>query len=154
MPLDPSASRAANCRASSSAPDCSDLADDQRLPILERCKFVAIFADMMDEFFQVRVVSLEDKVAAGVQTASIDGVRPRQQLAAIRERVLSLVERQDRMVLDALLPELALNGIAIVPYSRPRRRRARTADEVLRRERLSGAHAVGGRSGPPLPDDL
>jgi polyphosphate kinase len=94
-----------------------DLADDHMLPILDRCKFVAIFADMIDEFFQVRVVSLEDKVAAGVQTASIDGVRPRQQLESIRERVLALVERQDRLVLDVLLPELAQNGIAIVPFS-------------------------------------
>ncbi len=93
-----------------------DLADDQRLPILERVKFVAIFADMVDEFFQVRVVSLEDKVAAGVQTPSVDGVRPRQQLAAIRERVLSLVERQDRIVLDTLLPELAKSGIEVVHY--------------------------------------
>jgi polyphosphate kinase len=94
-----------------------DLADDHMLPILDRCKFVAIFADMIDEFFQVRVVSLEDKVAAGVQTPSIDGVRPRQQLESIRERVLALVERQDRLVLDVLLPELAQQGIAIVPFS-------------------------------------
>jgi len=94
-----------------------DLADDHQLPILERCKFVAIFADMVDEFFQVRVVSLGDKVAAGVQTPSVDGVRPRQQLAAIRERVLSLVERQDRLMLDVLLPELAQSGIAIVPFT-------------------------------------
>jgi polyphosphate kinase len=94
-----------------------DLGEDQRLPILERCKFVAIFADMVDEFFQVRVVSLEDKVAAGVQTASIDGVRPRQQLSAIRERVMSLMERQDRLVLDQLLPELANAGVAVVRYA-------------------------------------
>jgi len=94
-----------------------DLADDHMLPILDRCKFVAIFADMIDEFFQVRVVSLEDKVAAGVQTPSIDGVRPRQQLESIRERVLALVERQDRLVLDVLLPELAQKGIAIVAFS-------------------------------------
>jgi polyphosphate kinase len=93
-----------------------DLADDHMLPILDRFKFIAIFADMIDEFFQVRVVSLEDKVAAGVQTASVDGVRPRQQLELIRERVLSLVERQDRLVLDVLLPELAQRGIAIVPF--------------------------------------
>ena len=94
-----------------------DLGEDQRLPILERFKFVAIFADMVDEFFQVRVVSLEDKVAAGVQTPSVDGIRPRQQLVAIRERVLSLVERQDRLVLDVLLPELASDGIAVVRFS-------------------------------------
>ncbi len=94
-----------------------DLAEDHRLPVLERCKFVAIFADMVDEFFQVRVVSLEDKVAAGVQTPSLDGVRPRQQLAAIRERVLALVERQDRVVLDQLVPELARDGVALVHHS-------------------------------------
>jgi polyphosphate kinase len=94
-----------------------DLGEDHRLPVLERCKFVAIFADMVDEFFQVRVVSLEDKVAAGVQTPSVDGIRPRQQLAAIRERVLSLVERQDRLVLDVLLPELANDGIAVVRFT-------------------------------------
>jgi polyphosphate kinase len=93
-----------------------DLGEDQNLPILERCKFVAIFADMIDEFFQVRVVSLEDKVAAGVQTASVDGVRPRQQLAAIRERVLELVERQDRLMLDSIFPQLAEGGIEIVRY--------------------------------------
>ena len=94
-----------------------DLAEDQRLPILERCKFVAIFADMIDEFFQVRVVSLQDKVAAGVQTPSVDGVRPRQQLNAIRERVLALIERQDRIVLDGLLPELARAEITIIHYA-------------------------------------
>jgi polyphosphate kinase len=93
-----------------------DLGEDQRLPILERCKFVAIFADMIDEFFQVRVVSLEDKVAAGVQTPSVDGIRPRQQLAAIRESVLELVERQDRLMIDSIFPELAQGGIAIVRH--------------------------------------
>lgn len=93
-----------------------DLAEDVHLPVLERCKFIAIFADMIDEFFQVRVVSLEDKVAAGVQAPSLDGLRPRQQLAAIRERVLALVERQDRVVLDVLLPTLSANALSIVHY--------------------------------------
>ncbi|MGA2123780.1 MAG: polyphosphate kinase 1 [Acidimicrobiales bacterium] len=93
-----------------------DLGADERLPILDRCKFVAIFADMIDEFFQVRVVSLQDKVAAGVQTPSVDGIRPRQQLEAIRERVLELMERQDRLMLDAILPTLSSDGIKIVRY--------------------------------------
>src|SRR5580658_4040438 len=81
-----------------------DLAEDDTLPLLERCKFIAIFAEMVDEFFQVRVVSLEDKIAAGVGTPSVDGLRPRQQLRAIRERVLALTDRQDRLVLDGILP--------------------------------------------------
>ncbi len=93
-----------------------DLAEDPRTPLLERCKFVAIFAELIDEFFQVRVVSLQDKVAAGVETPGTDGVRPRQRLAEIRDRVRGLVERQDRLVLDSLLPALAEVGIALVPY--------------------------------------
>lgn len=79
---------------------------------------MAIFSEMVDEFFQVRVVSLEDKIAAGVETPSLDGLRPRQQLRAIRERVLSLTDRQDRAVLDDLLPELRDAGIEIVPYEK------------------------------------
>ena len=94
-----------------------DLAENNALPILERIKFVAIFADMIDEFFQVRVVSLEDKVAAGVHTPSIDGMRPRQQLDAIRESVMSLVDRQDRLVIDTLIPTLALSNVEIVKYN-------------------------------------
>jgi polyphosphate kinase len=62
------------------------------------------------------VVSLEDKVAAGVQTPSVDGIRPRQQLATIRERVLELIERQDRLMIDSIIPELATAGISIVDY--------------------------------------
>src|SRR5580693_6276450 len=93
-----------------------DLGADEHLPILDRCKFMAIFADMIDEFFQVRVVSLQDKVAAGVQTPSVDGIRPRQQLEAIRERVLELMERQDRLMLDSILPALASGGIKIVRH--------------------------------------
>ncbi len=93
-----------------------DLAEEPAVPLLDRCKFVAIFAEMIDEFFQVRVVSLEDKVAAGVGTPSLDGQRPRQQLRAIRERVLSLIDRQDRVVLDGLLPELRNAGVDVVRY--------------------------------------
>ncbi len=93
-----------------------DLVDERNLAILERCKFVAIFADMIDEFFQVRVVSLQDKVAAGVQTASVDGVRPRQQLAAIRERVLELMDRLDGLMFETILPDLASAGISIAHY--------------------------------------
>ena len=93
-----------------------DLAENDALPILERVKFVAIFADMIDEFFQVRVVSLEDKVAAGVHTPSIDGMRPREQLDAIRQSVISLVNRQDRLVIDTLIPTLALSYIEIVRF--------------------------------------
>lgn len=94
-----------------------DLADDASLPLLERSKFVAIYAEMLDEFFQVRVVSLEDKIAAGITTPSLDGLRPLDQLRAVRERVLTLTDRLEDIVMQGIIPQLAEAGIEIVPYT-------------------------------------
>jgi len=94
-----------------------DLADDPSLPLLERSKFIAIYAEMLDEFFQVRVVSLEDKIAAGITTPSLDGLRPMDQFRAVRERVLTLTDRLETIVMGSIFPELAAAGIAIVPYA-------------------------------------
>jgi polyphosphate kinase len=94
-----------------------DLADDPSLPLLERSKFVAIYSEMLDEFFQVRVVSLEDKIAAGITTPSLDGLRPLDQFRAVRERVLTLSDRLEEIVKGNIFPELASAGIEIVPYA-------------------------------------
>jgi polyphosphate kinase len=58
---------------------------DPRTPLLERVRFVAITSGNLDEFFQKRVGGLKRQVAAGVQTLSLDGRTPGQQLAAISE---------------------------------------------------------------------
>lgn len=88
-----------------------DLAEDTSLPLMEQVKFIAIFAEALDEFFQVRVAGLQDKVLAGVRARSVDGLRPAEQLAAIRERVEALVARQDRIFLHVLVPLLGDAGI-------------------------------------------
>src|ERR1019366_7760014 len=94
-----------------------DLAQDGRVPLLERVKFMAIFAEMLDEFFQVRVSGLEDQVAASVTTRSDDGLRPAEQLRGIRVRVEQLVARQDRIFLDLMVPQLAAAGIRLSDWS-------------------------------------
>ena len=68
-------------------------AQDASNPLLERAKFLAIFSELLDEFYQVRVAALEDQVAAGVRTRSVDGLRPGEQLTMIRSRVEELVRR-------------------------------------------------------------
>jgi len=94
-----------------------DLAEDSGVPLLERVKFMAIFAEMLDEFFQVRVSGLEDQVAASVTTRSDDGLRPAEQLRGIRGRVEQLVARQDRIFLDRLVPQLAEAEIRLSDWS-------------------------------------
>ncbi len=94
-----------------------DLSEDEGVPLLERVKFMAIFAELLDEFFQVRVAALEDQVAAGVRTRSVDGLRPGEQLKMIRSRVEDQVRRQDAIFLDHIVPELAAAGVRLSDWS-------------------------------------
>jgi polyphosphate kinase len=94
-----------------------DLAEDSGVPLLERTKFLAIFSELLDEFFQVRVAALEDQVAAGVRTRSVDGLRPGEQLKMIRTRVEVQVARQDAIFLDLIVPALAEAGVRLSDWS-------------------------------------
>jgi polyphosphate kinase len=94
-----------------------DLAEDDSSPLLERAKFMAIFSELLDEFYQVRVAALEDQVAAGVRTRSVDGLRPGEQLKMIRTRVEELVRRQDGIFLDQIVPALADAGVRLSDWS-------------------------------------
>ncbi len=94
-----------------------DLAEDDGVPLLERAKFLAIFSELLDEFYQIRVAALEDQVAAGVRTRSVDGLRPGEQLTMIRARVEELVRRQDHIFLDLIVPAFAQAGIRLSSWS-------------------------------------
>jgi polyphosphate kinase len=87
------------------------LADDERVPLLERAKFLAIFSQNLDEFFQVRVAGLKDQLAAGVGNTSADGRTPAQQLAEVRERLDTLLPRMGTIFIDKVAPALADAGI-------------------------------------------
>jgi polyphosphate kinase len=93
------------------------LAEDSQLPLLERVKFLAIFAGNLDEFYMVRVAGLKRQVEAGLSSRSSDGMTPRNQLAAIAEKVEPLVARHDRLFLDEILPALGKEGIDILRWS-------------------------------------
>ncbi len=93
------------------------LAADATMPLLERVKFAAIFSNNLDEFFQVRVAALKDQEAAGYVRPSPDGRTAAQQLGAISAAVASLVDRQESIVLDELLPALFGVGIELRRWS-------------------------------------
>lgn len=90
------------------------MAEDPRLPLLERVRFLAIFSQNLDDFFQVRVAGLKEQVLAAVAVASPDGMSPLDQLKAIRTRVEELVDRQEGLFTHEMVPALAGAGIAIV----------------------------------------
>jgi polyphosphate kinase len=93
------------------------LAEDRSTPLLERARFLAIFAGNLDEFYEVRVAGLRRQEAAGLSMMrSPDGMSAGEQLAEISRRVLGLSVRHARVFLDDLVPRLAEAGIRIVRW--------------------------------------
>ncbi|MBX2879611.1 MAG: polyphosphate kinase 1 [Granulosicoccus sp.] len=87
------------------------LARDQQIPLLERLRFLCISSSNMDEFFEIRVAGLMQKIQGGMESAGIDGLSPGQELEAINIRAKSLVEQQYQLLNDVLIPQLAEEDI-------------------------------------------
>jgi polyphosphate kinase len=92
------------------------LAFDPEVALLERLKFCAIFSSNFDEFFEVRVAGIKDQIEANIDQRTLDGLKPRAQLAVIRAAVRELVGRHDALFTDELLPALDRAGISIVEW--------------------------------------
>ena len=94
-----------------------DLARDaQRIPLLERVKFLAIFSSNLDEFFMVRVAGLKRRIQAGVAVTTITGARPGQLHASILQRTAELVTEQSRLFQQEIRPQLHTEGIEILTW--------------------------------------
>jgi len=92
-------------------------ARDESHPLLERVKFLAIFANNLDEYFMVRVSGLQRQLVKGVLKYPPDGMTPSQQLEAIRQMLLpDLSMLYDTWHKD-ILPKLAAEGIFIHMYA-------------------------------------
>ncbi len=93
------------------------LAADTSLPLMERAKFLAIFASNLDEFYMVRVAGLKRRDEMGLSVRSADGLTPREQLRAIGEQTQQIAARHARVFLDSVRPALAEEGVHIVTWS-------------------------------------
>jgi polyphosphate kinase len=93
------------------------LAADTSLPLLERAKFLAIFASNLDEFYMVRVAGLKRRDEMGLSVRSADGLTPREQLRRIGEQTQYIASRHAQVFLDSVRPELAKEGIHVVTWA-------------------------------------
>ena len=91
-------------------------ARDPSNPLLERIKFLAIVGSNLNEFFMVRVASLNAQLDAGIAEFGPDRMSPSAQLVAIRREVKRLVEAAHQCLEKELRPALAEEGIHVVPY--------------------------------------
>ena len=99
-------------------------ARDPANPLLERVKFLSIFATNLDEFFMIRVSGLRGQLEAGALKAPPDGMTPAEQLAAIRERLIPLLDEAASCWNDELAPALRQNGVNVLAW-----------DEVKKKQR-------------------
>jgi polyphosphate kinase len=92
------------------------LAEDTSMPLLERAKFLAIFASNLDEFYMVRVAGLKRRDEMRLSVRSADGLSPREQLRVIGERTQQLATRHAQVFTESVRPGLAEHGIHIVTW--------------------------------------
>ena len=93
-----------------------DMARDMELPLLERLRFLAIFASNLDEFFMVRVAGLTRRMATGIAVQSASGQQPREVLARTSEVAHALMLEHAACFQDDILPALAKEGVEILRW--------------------------------------
>ncbi|MCA1556340.1 MAG: polyphosphate kinase 1, partial [Acidobacteria bacterium] len=104
---------------------------DATQPLLERLKFLSIFATNLDEFFMIRVSGLKEELEEGVTELSPDGMTPAEQLNEISVRLRPLLEAHALCLQDEVLPQLAAQDIHIISYRDLNRRERERADNYF-----------------------
>lgn len=95
-----------------------ELAKSPDSPLLERAKFLAIFASNLDEFFMVRVATLKRRIATGLALKGPTGERPKEVLASVLAQVKSMVTDHAEFFRDDVAPKLLDEGIEIVDWEK------------------------------------
>ena len=121
-------------------------AQDERTPLLERLKFLAIFSSNLDEFFMKRIELLQ-------ATTENAGAGAEELLRDIRERVLRMLQQQAE-TFSALVIELRGHGVWLADWDELTASSATEATSVLPGECPGRAHSPGLRSGSPVPVSL
>lgn len=94
-----------------------ELAEDPATPLLERCRFLAIFSSNLDDFYMIRVATLKRKLESGVTKANTAGYTPIQLMSEISQKTQELLQRQSRTFHDVVLPELAKYKIELATWA-------------------------------------
>lgn len=94
-----------------------ELAEDPEIPVLERCRFLAIFSSNLDDFYMIRVATLKRKIESGVTKANTAGYTPAQLMSEIALKTSELLQRQSTAFHDVILPHLRKYGIELAAWS-------------------------------------
>jgi polyphosphate kinase len=127
------------------------LAEDPKVPLLERVKYCAIYTTNLDEYYMVRVAGLHDQIDAGVDVAGQDGLTPSETIAAIRARVIELGVRLTACFAGDLRGKLAQQGIHVLRYEQLETEQRAEAAERFRRTIFPALTPLAVAPGRPFP---
>ncbi len=88
-------------------------AEQDDVPLLERLRFLAYASQNLDEFFMVRAGTIRDRIDAGIDEPTVDGLTPQEQMEAIRERARTIVSDMYTMLNGRILPALHAEGVIL-----------------------------------------
>jgi polyphosphate kinase len=92
-------------------------AEDKRVPLLERLKFLCIVSSNLDEFFEIRLSGVKEQIKLGAAAAGPDGLMPLEVFRQVSARAQGIVERQYRLLNEEIFPALAKEGIRFLRRS-------------------------------------
>src|SRR5271165_5195347 len=92
-------------------------AQDPANPLLERVKFLAITASNLDEFVEIRLAGILQRIEDGYNEPGFDGLTPQETLAAVADDMQAFVGQQYRCWNDLLLPQLSANGVRVLRWA-------------------------------------
>jgi polyphosphate kinase len=124
---------------------------DERHPLLERVKFLSIFASNLDEFFMIRVSGLRRQLEADVIDTPPDGMTPAEQLMAIRQELLPMLEQHRDCWRDDLLPKLEKAGIDILSHDELKGKQRKLLRRHFEREIFPALTPLAFDPGHPFP---
>jgi len=93
-----------------------ELAEDKTTPLLERCRFLAIFSSNLDDFYMIRVATLKRKLEAGVTKANTAGLTPNELMDLLSKKTQELITRKTKCFHDDVHLKLSKEGINIVRW--------------------------------------
>src|SRR6202049_850269 len=125
---------------------------DERNPLLERLKFVAIYGTNLDEFFMIRIAGLMQQLAAEVHKRSDDGHTPEEQLALVSQRLRRSLARMTDCLQNQLFPGLEEHGIRILGYDQLDVETTRAMRRYFEERVFPVLTPLAIDKGPPSPD--
>jgi len=93
-----------------------ELAEDKTIPLLERCRFLAIFSSNLDDFYMIRVATLKRKLEAGVTKVNTAGLTPNDLMKLLSKKTQALIERKTKSFHEDIHLKLSKEGISIVRW--------------------------------------